>query len=67
MPPALDNGKRKKSLAASQISLGGNMKINRVAGAINCPVEVCPLAGDPQLLLIHSPGVKRMPEFTAKP
>jgi hypothetical protein len=43
--PVPDNAKRRKSLAAVRSRLG----YDRVAGGINCPVEVCPLAGDPDM------------------
>ena len=34
---------------------------------INCPVEVGPLAGDPDIRFVNPPRPVRMPEVTAKP
>ena len=34
-----------EELGRSQVPLGGKHEIDRVAGGINCPVEVCPPRG----------------------
>src|SRR5659263_674976 len=50
------DGALQESSSRSQISLGSEKKVNRIASAINGPVEVLPLTGHFDVGFVHPPA-----------
>ena len=56
----------RKRRAAALSRFGCQKKVNRIAGAINCPVKVLPLARDFDVGLIHAPTPTKVSLAPAK-